>query len=257
MTGELHRHGPGELQQTRLRCGVRAETARDPERQDRQHVDDRAGPPGLDHAPRGLLRDPPRPFQVGADDRGPVLPGDVEGRGRPRDAGVVHEDVGRPERLLHRVERVSDTARVGHVHPHRVRGAAGLPDLAREGLQPFDPPGREGDRGAVRGEGAGEVPAETARRSGHERGATVEMEGKSSCHGGSGQSAVEAASRGTARGARGLTGARISLDPIAPLPEHRLRRSQARPNGPGRTLAEGRCGKYRDPFGAASAHESR
>ena len=60
-------------------------------------------------------------------------------------------------------------------------GAAGVANLAREGFEPLDAPRRERHRRPVRGEGAGEVPAEAARRPGHERGAAVQVERQSLC----------------------------------------------------------------------------
>ena len=60
--------------------------------------------------------------------------------------------------------------------------AAGVADLVRKGFEPLDAPRRERHRRPVRGEGAGEVPAETARRPGHERGAAAEVECQSSRH---------------------------------------------------------------------------
>ena len=157
---------------------------RDAERQDRQHVDDGARAPRVDHAPRGALRDPPGPFEIGADDLGPVVLGDVEGRGRSRDSRVVHEDVRHPERFLHRIESGLHAMRVGDVHPYRMGDAAVPADLACEDFEPIDAPCRKGHRGAVHGKGPGKVPAEAARRPGHERGAAVQFENRSSGHDG-------------------------------------------------------------------------
>ena len=60
---------------------------------------------------------------------------------------------------------------------------AGVADFAREGLEPLEAPRRERHGGAVRGEGASEVPAEAAGCPGHERGAAAQVEAQPSCHG--------------------------------------------------------------------------
>ena len=60
--------------------------------------------------------------------------------------------------------------------------ATGVANLARKGFEPVDATRRERHRGAVHGEGSGEVPAETARRPGHERDAAGQIECQSLCH---------------------------------------------------------------------------
>ena len=129
------------------------------------------------------LRNPPCPFEIGADDPGPVVLGDLEDGGRTGDAGVVHEDVGHPERILNRIEPGLHAGRVGDIHPDRMGFAASVANLVRKGLEPLDAPRRQRHGCAVRGQGPGEVPAEAARCPGHERGAAGQVEMQSLRHG--------------------------------------------------------------------------
>ena len=89
---------------------------------------------------------------------------------------------GTPSASLHRVEPVLDAAGVGDVQPDRVRGASGVANLAGKDLEPLDAPCRERHRGTMRGKGTGEMPAQTARRPGDERGTAVQIEGQSLLH---------------------------------------------------------------------------
>ena len=102
---------------------------------------------------------------------------DIDAR-RARDRpGVVDDDRRRAELCADPRHRVADARRVGdveHIRTHVVRPCDRWADFGGDAPAEVDPPAGERDLGAVRGEDAGEVPAEAAEGAGDEGGATVE-----------------------------------------------------------------------------------
>src|SRR5512134_551367 len=80
----------------------------------RGDVDD-APPAALDHAVDHLARDVEHAVEVGVDDRHPVLLGHALEHRVARDAGVVDEDVHRPDHRAHVVEHLGAGLEVRHV----------------------------------------------------------------------------------------------------------------------------------------------
>src|SRR5258706_6438062 len=80
----------------------------------RRDVDD-AAPAALHHAVDHLPRDVEHAIQIGVDDLHPVLLGHALEDGDARDAGVVDEDVDRPDHRAHVVEHFRARVEVGDV----------------------------------------------------------------------------------------------------------------------------------------------
>src|SRR5579864_3885698 len=78
------------------------------ERQERGNIDDPATSPQLDPARGGLARHQPCALQVGVEHAIPILLAVLEERLRDRDAGIVDENVERPERALGLLHAVPD-----------------------------------------------------------------------------------------------------------------------------------------------------
>ena len=112
----------------------------------------------------------PRALEVGVEDAVPIRLVMLEQRLGDGDAGIVDEDVDRPELRLGRVDRAAHARVIGHVAGNRRRLRRPLPRSP-------PPPRRAAPRAAPAARPArrpapapGEMPAEPARRAGDDRG---------------------------------------------------------------------------------------
>src|SRR5215208_8416925 len=152
-----------------LRDRIRRRAARNPEAEDRGDVDDRAAALGLAPALGRRDRHQPDAAQVRRDDAVEGLRRGIERGAAVGDAGVVDEDVERPDRRLGRGKRPRDGALVGDVEIDRHRRfGAGSVELAPKGVEPLAAARADRDRGAAAREAAREMGAEPARRAGDE-----------------------------------------------------------------------------------------
>src|SRR5437773_4009478 len=115
----------------------------------RRDVDD-AAPAALDHAVDHLARDIEDAVEVGVDHLHPVLLGHALEHRVARDAGVVHQDVDRPDHRAHVVEHLGAGVEIravafGRVHAIALRSHAGEPLVlllvARQAAGDHDVPG--------------------------------------------------------------------------------------------------------------------
>src|SRR5439155_24498377 len=88
---------------------------------------------------------------------------------QPLPAGVVDQDVERPERTLDRRYRTADGLPIRHVGGRSRRAAAGRPDLGRHRFRPRAVEVHDPDREPVAGEPQRDGPADAAPRPGDER----------------------------------------------------------------------------------------
>ena len=118
-----------------------------------------------DHPAQGLPRAEEAARQVHVDHLAEGVGGELVGRTRAREAGVVHQDVDRAVIRDGRVEEPLDLGFVGHVagHGDRVR------DLAGGLLEPLPATRSEHADGALGGEGLGDRAADAAAAAGHDR----------------------------------------------------------------------------------------
>ena len=141
--------------------------------EDRSHIDDT--PPGasLDHPARGGLGDEEDTRQIGVDDAVPVLNSGLERRALMCDAGVVDNDVEGAVRLR---EQGINRLRHHHVQLGYLRDTATFADLGGQLLQRSDPARGNRDLRPRRGENFGEMPAETGRCPGDQRGFSLSVQ---------------------------------------------------------------------------------
>src|SRR6185436_17209746 len=92
-----------------------------------------AAPAAIAHAIDHLARDVEHAVQVGVDHRHPVLLRHALEHRVARDAGIVHQDVHRPDHRAHVVEHLGARIEVGHV----ALGGVHLEALRAHGVEPF------------------------------------------------------------------------------------------------------------------------
>src|SRR2546426_4325787 len=102
------------------------------DRVDRRDIDD-AAPAALHHAVDHLARDVEDAVQVGVDHLHPVLLGHALEHRVARDAGVVHQDVDRPDHRAHVVEHLGAGVEIRDVAFRRVHAIA----LGSHAAEPF------------------------------------------------------------------------------------------------------------------------
>jgi hypothetical protein len=135
-----------------------------------------ASPAPLDHAGQQRLGEPPNRVEV---DRHRLVPhgvGRVDG-GRPRAAGVVHEDVDVTQSGQGLVAHARGGGAVGEVDGQRVRTRPSRRfDLVLQGLQQFTPPRDDQGRHALGGEHPGDLAPDSHAAPGDHGGAAGKIE---------------------------------------------------------------------------------
>ena len=136
----LRRHLRGHVAGQRLEAELRRRVMRAARehfrRLDRSDVHDRRLPLFARRRAAEHLRAQPGAAKVDVDEAGPLIVGQLEERHDRLDAGVVDEDVDRPELVPDALEHRLDLRAARHVGLHRHRAAPGRPDRCGDLLRP-------------------------------------------------------------------------------------------------------------------------
>src|SRR6185437_4839795 len=173
---ELDRHGAGEMDEPGFRRRVARHVPHRAQSEQRRDIDDAPLMRRLDPDFGHLARHEPGPLEVGVDDAIPVLLAVLEHGLRDGDAGIVDENVERPQRRPRRGDGVAHAPDIADIARDAGDAATLCGDLACRRLEPIGMTRGERDRRAGARQHAGEMLPEPARCPGDEGDAAREVE---------------------------------------------------------------------------------